>query len=230
MPQTRISERQQKYFPDRGMSLSRRFLLRLRSVLFSEHGFSLLEFMLCSLIFLLVAGSVCGILSQTQRMASYQVEVQGVLEGTRYSLMTIERILQQAGNDPYRTGFPGISEMSATRVRVRADLTGLVCTGEPLDPDRGDPDGDTMDSGEDVVINYDPAARTIQVNAQPVASNISAFALQYFDDSGGVTATGEQVTRIRVIITGQSTSADPQTGKVFGLQIASDVDLLRPIK
>ncbi len=196
----------------------------------SEQGFSLIEFMLCSLILLVVAGSVCGILNQTQRTASYQVEVQGVLEGTRYSMMTIERILQQAGNDPLNAGFPGISEMRATHVRVRADLTGSAGTENPPDPDKGDPDGDTMDSGEDVTVNFDANAGTIQINGQPIASNITAFSLQYFDQHGGAAVSGDQVTRIRITLTGRSPAADPQTGKTFSIQLAGDIQLLRPAK
>jgi prepilin-type N-terminal cleavage/methylation domain-containing protein len=196
----------------------------------SKQGFSLIEFMLCSLILLVVAGSVCGILSQTQRTASYQVEVQGVLEGTRYSMMTLERILQQAGNDQLNVGFPGISEMRATHVRVRADLTGSAGTGNPPDPDKGDPDGDTMDSGEDVTVNFDVNAGTVQINGQPIASNITALSMQYFDKNGGAAISGDQVTRIRITLTGQSPSADPQTGKTFSIRLASDIQLLRPAK
>lgn len=196
----------------------------------SGQGFSLIEFMLSSLILLVVAGSLYDVLSQTQRTAGYQVEIQGVLEGTRYSMMTIERVLQQAGNDPLAVGFPGISDMNATHVRVRADLTGRVCTGEPPDPDKGDPDGDTLDSGEDVIINYDGPARTLQVGGQPIASNISAFSLQYFDKNGAAALSGDQVTRVHIILTAQSAFPDPRTRKTFSLQLASDIHLLRSAK
>ncbi len=196
----------------------------------SMRGFSLIEFMLSSLILFVVGGSVWGILNQTQRTAGYQVEIQAVLEGTRYSMMTVERILEQAGNDPLNVGFPGISDMSATHVRVRADLTGSAGNGTPSDPDKGDPDGDTMDSGEDVTVNFDAHAGTIQINGQPIASNITAFSLQYFDKTGGAAAASDQVTRIRITLSGRSPSADPQTGKTFSIQLASDIQLLRPAK
>ncbi len=190
-------------------------------------GFSLVEFMLCLLILLVVAGSVFGILTQTQRTAGYQLEVQGVLEGTRYSMMTIERLLQQAGNDPLGVGFPGLSEMTSTHVHVRADLTGSAGAGNPADADKGDPDGDTMDSGEDVTINFDAGAGTIQINGQPVASTISSLSMEYFDKNGGAAVNGDQVTRIRITLAGRSPTADPQTHKTFGIQLTSDVQLLR---
>jgi hypothetical protein len=191
-----------------------------------DYGFSLAEFLICTLILLVVAASVFSIVNRAQRVAAYQAEIQGVLESTRYAIMVMERIFQQAGNDPHSVGFPGISGMSATVVRVRADLTGSAATASPPDPDKGDPDGDTLDSGEDVTIQFDASTRTIYLNGQPFVSNIAAFSLQYFDKNGGNAATGDQVTKIRIILTGQSPFRDPQTGRVFSMQLSSDVQLL----
>lgn len=196
----------------------------------SEQGFSLAEFLISSLILVVIAGSVFTLLSQTQRSASHQVEVQGVLENTRFAMMTLERILQQAGNDPKEVGFQGITEITATSVRVKSDLTGSGATAVPAEPDKGDPDGDTTDAGEDIKIEYDGDARTINLNAQPVASNISAFNLTFYDKNGAITGTPDNVTKIRVTITGRSSAPDPQSGKFFSMQLASDVKLLRVIK
>jgi Tfp pilus assembly protein PilW len=193
-------------------------------------GFSLVEFMLSSLILVVVAGSIFSILNQVQRAATYQMEVQGVLESARFAVMTLDRTIRQAGNDPLNVGFTGISEMSSIQVRVRSDLTGSAGTGNPPDPDKGDPDGDTMDSGEDVTISYQASARTLNLNGQPFASNISAFAIWYFDKNGTAAISGDQVTRIRVTLTSESPFADPQTGKIFSMNLASDIQLLRPVK
>jgi prepilin-type N-terminal cleavage/methylation domain-containing protein len=196
----------------------------------ADQGFSLVEFMVSSLILLVIAGSVFSLLSQTQRTASYQVEVQGVLENTRFGMMTLERILQQAGNDPFEVGITGIGNMTSTQVRVQSDLTGSGSTATPPEPDKGDPDGDALDAGEDVTISYDENARTINLNGQPLASNISAFSLQFFDKNGTITGTGANVTRIRMTVTGQSPVNDPQTGRPFSMELASDVKLFRLIK
>jgi hypothetical protein len=195
-----------------------------------EAGFSLVEFLLFSLMLMILAGSVFTLLSQTQRSAGYQLEIQGVLESTRFAMMTLERILQQAGNDPFETGLVGISEMSATQVRVKSDLTGSGGTATPSEPDKGDPDGDDLDANEDVIISYNLGSGTISVGGQPLAGNISAFLLEYFDKNGAATATGADVTRIRVAMTGRSTAPDPRTGQPYALRIASDVKLLRVIK
>lgn len=192
-----------------------------------EHGFSIVEFMVSAAILLLVAAAVFGVLTQAQRTVSYQVEIQGVLENTRLAMETLERILQQAGNDPHGAGFAGITITSATEVRVRSDLTGSAGPGSP---DKGDPDGDTDDANEDVTIEFDAAGQSIDLAsgggpAQPIASNISAFAMQYFDRNGNATSAGGDVTRIRILITGTSSLADPQTGRAFSMKLIGDVRL-----
>ena len=204
--------------------------LRLRSAMKSckigaEQGFSLVEFLLATLIMLIMAGSVFSLLSKTETTASYQTEVQGVLENTRIAMETVERILQQAANDPLKAGFPGVTITSSTQLRVRSDITGLG-----PGTDKGDPDGDTNDTGEDFIIRYNAGAQTIELVTpagvvQPIASNITAFTMQYFDRAGAVTSAGNNVCSIRISLTGASRVRDLQTGERFAMQLTSDVQL-----
>jgi len=194
----------------------------------NESGFSLTEFMICSLILLLVAAAASTLLAQIQRSGSYRTEVQSVLENTRIVMDTVERIIRQAGNDPYRAGFPGVTIISATEARIRSDLTGSAeASGFP---DKGDPDGDTDDAGEDVTIRYNANGGSVELvsnggSAQPIANYISGFQMQYLDAAGIVTSAGADVRKIRISITGATRLADLQTGQVFSLQVASDVQL-----
>ena len=139
---------------------------------------------------------------------------------------TLERIIQQAGNDPLTTGFSGLTITSATDIRVLSDLTG---SAGPASPDKGDPDGDTNDSGEDVRIRFDVGDHAIELvvggTAQPIANNISDFSLQFFDRDGVATNVGDDVRRIRISLTGASPVPDPQTGHTFSLHLSSDVQL-----
>ncbi len=193
-----------------------------------ESGFSLAEFLVSTFIMLLVASAVFAMLAETQRAASYQTEVQAVLDNARIGLDTVERILRQAGNDPLGAGFPGVTIVSAAEVRIRADLTGSAAAiGEP---DKGDPDGDTNDAGEDLTIRYNAASRAIEVipfggSAQAVANYITAFDMQYYDAAGAVTGIGANVRKIRVGLSAATTLPDPQTKKVFGLQQVADVQI-----
>ena len=189
-----------------------------------DSGFSLLEFIIASAILLVICASVFNVLADTLRTASYQTEVQSVVEHTRLALETVERILRQAGNDPNGTGLVGLTIMSSSEVRVRSDLTGSAGT------DKGDPDGDSSDSGEDVTIRYDGGSRSLELiphpgSAQSVANNITAFSLRFYDAADAVTTTGAEVQRARIAITGATTTANPQTREVFSLELASDVQL-----
>jgi type II secretory pathway pseudopilin PulG len=187
-------------------------------------GFSLVEFVISSAILLVICASVFSVLAETQRSASYQSEVQSVLENTYMALETVERFIRQAGNDPIGTGLAGLTIVSSSEIRLRSDLTGSDGT------DKGDPDGDTADSGEDVTIRYDGSVRSLELvhhpgSAQAVADYVSAFSMQYYDAAGAVTTSGPDVRRIRIDITGATTLANPRTGETFSLRLTSDVQL-----
>ena len=195
--------------------------------LHDECGFSLAEFIISSVILLLLAAAVFTMLRDTQRAASYQTEVQAVIENTRIGLDTVSRILQQTGNDPLNTGFSGLTIVSSTEARVLSDLTGSAA---PSYPDKGDPDGDTNDANEDVSIRYNATAKTLELvpqggAAQAIASHITAFSMQFFDASGGSTSVGADVRKVTVSITGATSVPNPQTGQRFSVQLGSDIQL-----
>src|SRR5688572_11634012 len=76
-----------------------------------ESGFSLAEFLIASVILLVIAASVFGMMAETQRASSYQSEIQSVLQNTRIAMSTLERYIRQAANDPIRTpGDPSFAE------------------------------------------------------------------------------------------------------------------------
>jgi Tfp pilus assembly protein PilW len=194
-----------------------------------ESGFSLVEFLLSTFILLVVASGVFAMLSQTQRAASYQAEVQAVMDNSRTAMDTIERTIRQAGNDPRQTGVVGLEIASATQLRVRSDLTGSAAGSG--NPDKGDPDGDIGDAGEDVVIRYNATDRAIELvpnggSAQAIANYISAFNMQYFDAAGAATGAGANVRKVRVTLTASTTLRDPQTGQIFGMQQSSDIQIV----
>jgi Tfp pilus assembly protein PilW len=205
-----------------------------------ESGFSLAEFLISSLILLIIAASVFGMMAETQRASSYQSETQSVLQNTRIAMSILERYIRQAANDPIRipsdpslaeTGFAaetqGVTIVSATEIRLRTDITG---SGGPSNPDKGDPDDDAADAGEDITIRYNPTSQSIEITptggaAQPVANHISAFSMTCYDAAGGVTTNGAEVHKIRVSLTAASAVPNPQTGQSFSQQLISDIQL-----
>jgi len=49
--------------------------------------------------------------------------------------------------------------------------------------------------------------------------------MQYYDANGLPTAVGAEVRRVAVLLEGATTLPDPQTQKVFGLQLSSNIEL-----
>ena len=190
----------------------------------SQSGFGLAEFLMATLILLITASLVYSLIVEVQRSAGYQTEVQSVLNNTRIAIQTVGRYIRQAGNDPRDSGLTAITIISPTEIRIQSDLTG---SEGPGNPDKGDPDGDAMDSNEDVTIRYNGATHSLEIvpdggPAQTVAGYISGLAFQYYDADGQQTATDEDVRKINVRISGASLLPDPKTGQAFGMQLSSD--------
>jgi len=192
-----------------------------------ESGFTLAEVLVSTFILLIISGAVFRILADVQQTASYQTEIQAVLDNSRVAMEIVENHLRQAGNDPLQTSLVGLTIVSPTEVQVRSDLTG---SAGPTYPDKGDPDGDIADSNENITIRYNAGTRNLEVvpsggPAQIVASYISAFSMQYFDANGNTTAVGADVRKIRVSISGASTLPNPKNNQIFGVQLNSDIQI-----
>jgi len=189
-----------------------------------DKGFTLIEFLICALTLLLVASAAFSVLSEIQRTASNQAEMQSVLNNTHVAMQAVERYIRQAGNDPFARGLPAVTIVNATEVRLCSDLTGSAVAN----PDKGDPDGDADDSGENVAIRFNSRTRSIEVvpdggSPQIIAGNISDLTFQYYDLEGAETASSGKVRRIGVAITGSSPLPNPQTGHPFGVTLRSEV-------
>ena len=194
----------------------------------SQSGFTIVEFLISALILLLVTSAVFTILSDIQRTAGYQTEVQSVLDNTKIAMQTVERYIRQAGNDPHNSGLHGITIISANEVQIRSDLKGSSGTSNP---DKGDPDGDIADSGENVTIRHNERSHSLEIvpdggAPQIVAANIAGLSFEYYDSSGNPTTTGDDVRKIAVTISGTSLLPNPQTRRVFGVTLSSEVKVL----
>jgi Tfp pilus assembly protein PilW len=192
-----------------------------------EAGFSLTELLICALVLLAVTSAAFSIMSEIQRTAGHQAEMQSVLNNTRIAMQIIERYIRQAGNDPSASGLNGITIVSATEVQIHSDLTGSAAGN----PDKGDPDGDIDDSGENVTIRFNDKTHAIEIvpsggPPQIIAGYISDLLFQYYDASGAITSVDCKVRKISVSISGTSTLPNPQTHRFFGVRLCSEVLLM----
>ncbi len=185
-----------------------------------EDGFALAEFLISALILLVLCASAFGLIGEIQQSASYQTEVQSVLNNSRIAMQTLQTYIRAAGNNPLGCGLTRITIVGPSEVVVQSDLAGSAA---PAYPDKGDPDGDIGDSGEHVTLRYNPKTSTLEV--VPFGSS-SGLSLRYFDSEGNETAVGSDVRTISITVSSSGTRPDPQTHKIFGIEFSSDMEIL----
>ncbi len=193
-----------------------------------SRGFTLLELLIATFVTAMAAAAVFGLLTEIQQTAGYQGEVQQVINNTRMAMRTVQRYIRQAGNDPHNTGLCGITIVGGSEVKICSDITG---SSGAQNPDKGDPDGDMEDSGENITIRYNKRTRSLEVvpgngPAQIIAGYISEFSMEYYDADGNTTALGSEVCTVAVTIAGSSLLADPKTHRKFGLKLSEAVRVL----
>jgi len=194
----------------------------------SEHGFSLVEMLIASMLLVVLGGSVLALLVEIEQVAGFQSDQQAALQNTLLGMDLVERLLRQAGNDPRDIGLNALSLAAPNQVRACADLTGASAPGSP---DKGDADGDTNDSFEDVVIRRNSSADTLEVvpaggGVLAVAENITGFSINFFSDQGAPIPAGPSAVRARIALSGRSRTVNPRSRRAFALQLAKDVHLV----
>jgi prepilin-type N-terminal cleavage/methylation domain-containing protein len=193
----------------------------------NQSGFTLTEVLIAASVLLVISSAIFGMLAEVQQSTSYQSEVQSVLNNTRIAMQVAQRHIRQAGNDPFGIGITGITVVSAQEIQIRSDLTG---SAGPAAPDKGDPDGDIADSGESVAIRFNGRTRSLEIvpeggSAQIVAGSISSLSFQCYDAEGNITAIGSEVRTVGISVSGTSLQPDPRTGKAFGVQLNSEIQI-----
>ena len=190
----------------------------------AERGFTLTEFLISSIVVMILAAGLFTMLTDAQSTSGYQTEVLTVMENTRVAMNIIGRHIAQTGNNPLEATFTPLTIVNGSQVRLCADLTGSA------GGDTGDPDGDILDANESIIVRYNQTRKSIELidgngTVQTLADHISGFSLQYLDAAGASTTVATDVRVIRVNISGSSTVANPSTHKTYGLTIGSDFTL-----
>jgi type II secretory pathway pseudopilin PulG len=191
-------------------------------------GFTLVEFLIASTVLLIIAIPLFGALNEIQKTAARQADMQQIMNNIRMAMQTVTRCIRQSGNDPYQAGFDAISILGPTEVRIRSDMTGSEAPGKP---DRGDPDGDILDSLEDIRIRYNNLKSRIEMvsskgSVQILADNISGFSLRYLDDTGIPTMDDSRVRTVRIQIRGTGGIKTLPVSKQFGIQWIETIRIL----
>jgi prepilin-type N-terminal cleavage/methylation domain-containing protein len=203
----------------------------------AEGGFTLIEFMIASLIMAIVLGSTVGLATQIQQAFQADLDDAAVQQEARFALEWIGRELRSAASDPYNAVVPGqeiwidpngvgAGNDNNDSIRYQSDTSGATADLPP--------DGDDLDPGERVQLAFDSVNRVItraDLNAAdpaPVAMTDAIFTDLSFtplNDAGAVTANGSLVSSVRVSVTATSRGRNASTGAFTSFTLTTQVRL-----
>jgi len=209
----------------------------------SSRGMTLLEILIPSTIFTLVAGGIFAIFDKSQHSFRSQGDLSQVVQQTRIAMDQIQIYMRQAGNDdqnvfedqtpPFshsHSGFSPIEYNAAGHIQINSDITGSVGSGLGA---TGDPDGNFTARGEKVIVRYDAAQDELNIDIgdgeQVLAENISNFAFTFYDLAGNQitnpASNESDIARIKIHVEAETENPDQETGKVQSFTLDSDVML-----
>jgi prepilin-type N-terminal cleavage/methylation domain-containing protein len=219
----------------------------------SAAGFSLVELLVAVAVSALVLGGAVVVTSQIQQGYGQQLDTAASEQEARYALDWIQRLLRQAGSDPYN-------------VRTAAESpclpSGLLPSVNGFPPVMRDPDHNGVDddirifsdanppngavggpgpspsgcteAGEDMTIRYDATNRVITLtdNNRPTAGTItmtdtvvSSLQFAYMDRNLVATTTMATLAWVRVTAVTQAKTRDRITGGFPTYTLSVDVRL-----
>lgn len=203
--------------------------MQSRGALQREGGFTLVEFMIASLIMAIVLGGTVALATQIQQAFQADLDDAAVQQEARFALDWIARELRSAGSDPYNVILPNSLE-------IQIDPNGGADNNDSirLQSDAFPADGAIDDVGEDITLALDAANRVI-TRADLLAADPAAVAMTdaiFMDlaftplnDAGAAEADSELVTMVRVAVTAQSRGRNASTGAFTTFTLSTDVRL-----
>ena len=131
-----------------------------------EHGFTIAELLVATVVSLLVVGGAVTVTSQVQNGYRRQMEEVAAEQEGRYALDWISKLIRSAGTNPYaittsdcplaNTAFAGliVDPNNATTLRLQTD-------SNPPDNLLGGSAANCIQPNEDVTVSYDAGQRSI---------------------------------------------------------------------
>lgn len=217
----------------------------------AQAGFTLVELIIAAGISAALVGGAVVLTSQVQRGYSEQLDQAASEQEGRYALDWIQRLLRQAGSDPYNVrtpaqspclpggllpsvnGFPAVqrnplAHATVDNIRIYADTNppdGLV--GGP-----GPSPGGCNQQNEDVTISLDRPNRVITLldnnNAAAGAVTmtddvVSDLTFEFRDRNNAATTNMATVAWVRVNVTTRATTFNPQVNGYPEYPLSVDV-------
>jgi prepilin-type N-terminal cleavage/methylation domain-containing protein len=215
-----------------------------------QRGYTLVEILVALAISTLVVGGAVVVTTQVQEGYGQQLDTASSEQEARYALDWIQRLLRQAGSDPYNirtslclpagmlpsvNGFPAVQrnplvDANQDNVRIFSDVNppdGLIGGPGPRSS------GACTQLGEDVTVAYDASKRVITLtdnNGSGPATEmtdtvVNRLQFDYLDRNGVATTNMATLAWVRVTVETQAKMRSRQTGSFQTYPLSVDVRL-----
>ena len=193
-----------------------------------EKGFTLTELLIAMALSGIILGTIAGTFIMQRKTYDIQEQITEMVQTARASIDMMSREIRMAGHDPTGAGFDGIT-YDADQLQIKVDIYKKNNTG--------DPDGDTLDSNENIIYKYydehskypyQIKRKTGNGTFQPFAENIKEFKFDYLDSAGNATTTTADIRQIRITITARTSKPDPDYSANSGFRTYTLTSLITP--
>ena len=193
-----------------------------------EKGFTLTELLIAMALSGIILGTIAGTFIMQRKTYDIQEQITEMVQTARASIDMMSREIRMAGHDPTGAGFDGIT-YDADQLQIKVDIYKKNNTG--------DPDGDTLDSNENIIYKYydehskypyQIKRKTGNGTFQPFAENIKEFKFDYLDSAGNATTTTADIRQIKITITSRTAKADPDYSTNSGFRTYTLISLITP--
>ena len=204
-----------------------------------QHGFSLVELLIATLVGSATLGAAVLITDQVSRGYTSQLDGAMVQEEARFALNWIEEALRSAGSNPYGIAASNCPAAGTAFLAIRRDPNeNAVMDDIRIQSDINPPNAllgglaaACGEPGEDITIAHDPAAQTITVldnnlgGAQTPMTDgvITQLQFTHLDASRVVTANENAIAFVQVAVTAQGPNRDRQLGQPATVTLTSEV-------
>ncbi len=205
----------------------------------SQHGFSLVELLIATLVGSATLGAAVLITDQVSRGYTSQLDGAMVQEEARFALDWIEEALRSAGSNPYGIAASNCPAAGTAFRAIRRDPNGngvmddirIQADVNPPNALLGGLAAPCGEAGEDITIAHDPAAQTITVldnnlggAPTPMTDGvITQLQFTHLDDNRVVTANENAIAFVQVAVTAQGPNRDRQLGQPATVTLTSEV-------
>ena len=169
-------------------------------ILHNDKGFTLVELLVATAIFLVLMGAIFSTFRSQQQSYLVQEQVVAMQQNLRAGMLMMEKEIRMAGYDPQSTANAGITTAAANQITFTKD---------------DDENGALGGTGESITYSLyttgwgtQAIGRAAPSTNQAIADNIDALDFVYLDADGNETATTSDIVRVQVSMVARTGQGD----------------------